>query len=360
MYNSNFARKLLNTNFVGRKYAFEQISNLWTVQPGAPRSMLLWGDWSVGKSEVLRNAEKHLEGIAVAYTNLQRLGCDREVKYVWEALALAVEEACDIVYIDDSFFESPYLSFVECLTHALERYPNQKLILAIDEYETFLDIPETAEIIEKLEELTLKHDRLAFLLCGSHHSDRVEIRFKPTRTLWLGAFTKEETLQFINQQPYKFDLEAADRLYELTRGQPWLVRGLCFNIIYEFNEIAEEDHEAPSSVSVFDVNEIADSDKFYENYNNYFGGLWHRAKLDCGGITLQEILVELADDTEGSTIYQIARYIGTRRLKNVTKVCRLAMERHSGSLIVKQWKNDVETYRVAIELFRRWIVRTQK
>ncbi len=36
------------------------------------------------------------------------------------------------------------------------------------------------------------------------------------------------------------------------------------------------------------------------------------------------------------------------------------MERHAGSLIEKTTEYGTEIYRVAIELLRRWIIRTQK
>ena len=357
---NNSEQALLNSNFVGRQYAFDAIAKLWNIPSDKPRSMLLWGDWSVGKSEVLWNVKTQLDGIIVAYANLQCLDRDREPKYDWQSLVMALEDTDGIVFSEDDeiFLENPYPAFVECLGQVLHRYPNSKLLLVIDEYEVFLNIEGSAKILRQLEELTLKHDNLGFLLCGSHDSDQVDIGFNPTRKFRLGAFTKEETIQYVNQQPYKFDADAIDRLYELTSGQPWLIRGLCFNIISEFNWMLEEEHEVPSSVSIYDVDEIANSDRFYENHRSYFASLYDK-QISCSDTTLQQVLNVLVEEPQGMSVREIASRIGTRHSHQIWEVCKLAME-HSGSLISMQWENDVRIYRVAIELFRRWIIRTQK
>jgi hypothetical protein len=359
---SDSTKKFLNTNFIGRKYAFEQIEKLWTIPAGTPRSMLFWGDWFTGKSEVLWHIDKHCQQIDVAYTSLQCLGGDREDKDVWLALALALDKMDAVVLVGTAIFRSkPYSAFVKYLEQALDRHPDRKLLLAIDQYEAFLNIP-AATILKQLEALTLRHDRLAFLLCGSHDigSDigQATLDFKPSRKLWLGFFTKEETAEYCNQQPYKFDSDAIDRLYELSSGHPWLVRGVCANIISEFNWMVEEDHKVLSHITVHDVEEIAASERFYDNYRPYFTSLYNRP-IVFGDVRLQEVLVELADDPDGCTVYQLARYID-RKPNQVHEVCQAAMECHAGSLIEKINKDGIETYRVVIELFRRWIFRTLK
>ncbi len=302
---SDSARRSLNTNFVGRKYAFEQIEKLWIIPAGQPRSMLFWGYWFTGKSEILWNIDKRCQNINVAYANLQCLGGDREAKYVWQALALALDKIDTIPLVGTTIFRNkPYSAFVKYLEQALARHPKHKLLLAINQYECFLDIPEAATILRQLEALTLKHDRLAFLLCGSHDigtgDGKADIDFKPTRKLWLGAFTKEETAEYCNQQPYKFDPDAIARLHELTNGQPGLVRGLCFNIISLFNWEIEQGAAIRNLVTVFDVESIDSKDRFYENHNPFFSSLWHE-QISCGNTTLQQVLLELAEDPDGMT-----------------------------------------------------------
>ena len=355
--------KSLNTHFIGREYAFKAIDKLWTVSAGQPRSMLFWGDWNVGKSEVLWNVDKHYQNINVAYANLQCLGVDREDNDVWLALALALDKIDAIFLLNTVIFrdkDNAYPAFVEYLEQALNRHPNRKLLLAIDQYEEFLNIPGATIILKQLEALTLKHDRLAFLLCGSHDigsdAGKAQLDFKPTRKFWLRFFTKEETAEFCNQQPYKFDADAIDRLHELTSGQPWLVRGLCFNIINEFNWATQEEHEIRSRVTIFDVEEFANSDRFYENHNPYFSSLWDRS-ISFGYITLQQVLLELVEDPDGFTVVDIALELGTRHTREVYEVCQAAT---SVSLLEKLKENGTEIYRVVIELFRRWIIRTQK
>lgn len=362
---SDSARKLLNTDFVGRKNAFEQIEKLWTVPAGTPRSMLLWGDWFTGKSEVLWNIDKHCQRVSVAYTSLQRLGGDRESKYVWQMLADEVQRTTAIEAPSDNvLLGNPYTAFAQYLKKVFsQKSEDYRLLLAIDQYEAFLDIPEVAIILKQLEDLTLKHDHLAFLLCGSHDigagAGKANIDFKPTRKLSLGAFTKEETAQYCNQQPYKFDPDAIARLYELTNGQPWLVRGVCFNIISLFNWEIEQGGAIRNLVTVFDVEHTASTDRFYDNHGSYFRSLWDK-QISFGSATLRQVLLELVEAPDGIAIADIAQGIGSRRVHEIYKVCQAAMERHRGSLIQKTNKDGVEIYRVAIKLFRRWIVRTQK
>lgn len=367
MNTSDSARKSLNTDFVGRKYTFERIEKLWTIPAGTPRSMLFWGDWFTGKSEILWNIDKHCrQQVNTAYTSLQRLGGGRESKYVWQMLSDEVELVTAIkAPSDNTLLANPYIAFAQYITKVFSRKSEDyRILLAIDQYEGFLDIPDAAAILKDLETLTLKHDRLAFLLCGSHDigvgAGKANIDFKPARKLWLGAFTKEETAQYCNQQPYKFDPDVIARLHELTNGQPWLVRGLCFNIISKFNWGAEDYGEVRNHVSIFDIEDVANSDRFYENHNPYFSSLWGK-QISCGDTTLQQVLLELAEDPDGMTVTGIAQEIGARRDPyEIMRVCKEAMERHAGSLIEKHHKNGVEIYRVAIELFRRWIIKTQK
>lgn len=364
MNSSDFTKKYLNTDFVGREYAFKAIDKLWTVPAGEPRSMLFWGDWNVGKSEVIWNVDKRFQQINTVYTSLQRLGRDREAKHIWQMLVDEVEHTTDSKAPPDSvLLVNPFTAFSQYVEKVLADRPKYRLLLAIDQYEGFLDIPESAAILQQLEALTLKHDRLAFLLCGSHDigsdTGKANLEFKPARKLWLGAFAKEETAEYCNQQPYKFDPEAIAHLHELTSGQPWLVRGLCFTIIGEFNIILEESHEVPSSVSIYDVNEIANGDRFYENHRYYFASLWAK-RISCGDTTLQQVLLVLADKSDGMTVADIASELGTRRSCEIYEVCQEAILRHTGSLIQEHNKYGTEIYSVAIELFRRWIIRTHK
>lgn len=357
-------KKSLNTDFVDRKYAFEAIDKLWTIPADTSRSMLFWGDWFTGKSEILWNIGKHYQDINVAYINLLCLGDDTDAKDIWVALALGLDKIDAIALVGTAIFRSkPYPAFVKYLEQALDRHPDRRLLLAIDQYEAFLNIPEATTILKQLEELTLKHDRLAFLLCGSHDigrdTSKVAIDFNPVRKFRLGFFSKEETAIFCNQQPYKFYPEAIDRLYEFTNGQPWLVRGVCFNIISEFQWATEQDHEIRTCVTVSDVEDFANSDRFYENHRPYFAALWDK-QISCGSTTLQQVLLELADDPDGLTIAEVARSIGTQNTQEIYEVCQEAMARHSGSLIENINEGGTEIYRVAIELFRRWIFRTHK
>lgn len=265
---------------------------------------------------------------------------------------------------DNLLLANPCIAFAQYIAKVFSRKSEDyRILLAIDQYEGFLDIPEAAAILKDLEVLTLKHDRLAFLLCGSHdigsESGKANIDFNPTRKLWLGAFTEEETAEYCNQQPYKFDPDAINLLHELTNGQPWLVRGLCFNIISEFNWATEDYGEIRSHVTIFDVENISNSDRFYDNHNPYFSSLWDRP-ISCGDTTLQQVLLELAEDPDGFTIVDIASELDARHPHEIHEVCQAAMERHAGSLIEKSDRNGTQIYRVAIELFRLWIIRTQK
>lgn len=366
MNTSDLVKRSLNTDFVGRKYAFEQIEKLWAIPAGQPRSMFFWGDWFTGKSEVLWNIDKHCrQQVNTAYTSLQRLGGGRESKYVWQMLSDEVELVTAIkAPSDNTLLANPYIAFAQYIKKVFsQKSKDYRLLLAIDQYEGFLDIPDAAAVLKDLEALTLKHDRLAFLLCGSHdiggESGKADIDFNPTLKLRLGAFTKEETAEYCNQQPYKFDPDAIARLYELTGGQPWLVRGLCFNIISEFNWSFEKAGEIRSNVTIFDVEYIAGSNRFYENYNSYFSSLWNK-QISCGYTTLQQVLSELAGNPDGMTVADIDRSIDFRRTYEIVDVCQMAMNRHAGSLIEKANDSGNEIYRVAIELFRRWIIRTQK
>lgn len=158
--------------------------------------------------------------------------------------------------------------------------------------------------------------------------------------------TKEESIRAIAIQPaVVFHQMAIERIYELTHGQPFLLESLSSELIYKHKRDASNMEISPA-VRVENVSTVVDSPEFYWRRGGYFVGIWNSLYS-----SEMAVLKCLADEAQGLTLSEITKKIGSKNA-TATSLCVGVLNMHN---VIEKVDGR---YRVAIELFRRWILRT--
>jgi hypothetical protein len=344
---SKTPRTSYNTDFVGRQDVFDAIMGLWQVPFKTPRSMLLWGERNTGKSSILYSINERCPEINAAHLNLLRV-VEIEDNFFWSELAYAVQKATNVALpsTEDFLLNTSYSLFSSYIHKVVQKqHSDRKMLLIIDEYEKLEEFRNAEEILYQLSSLTLANPNIAFILCGAHETDQLSFRnFKTTTCFKLGLFTKKECAELIGIQPPKFEEAAIERIYELTNGQPYLVKYLCFQLVCNYKWNLQLDRDTSDPVTVADVNAVAEDPYFYQRNIYYFTTAWNR--LTAG----ERIVLKLvANAQEGLTLADLTQKIGINTA--IFSICGLI---NTYNLL----KKIDDRYCMAIAIFQRWIIRT--
>lgn len=146
--------------------------------------------------------------------------------------------------------------------------------------------------------------------------------------------------------PLEYDLDAIDRAYQLTGGQPFLGQLLGDSLVQRFNQQLKQQLEPPApTLTAADVNAVVEDPRFYANGHVYFNGIWAQAgEMPPGQQTLLKILAE-HDDGLGQNAW---RERSDLDLATFTAALD-ALERHDVVICQKG------RCRYTVELMRRWV-----
>ncbi|MFN9400699.1 MAG: helix-turn-helix domain-containing protein, partial [Dolichospermum sp.] len=133
-------------------------------------------------------------------------------------------------------------------------------------------------------------------------------------------------------------------------GQPYLVQLVGFHLVRLYNDfIFEQGRNRDHIFTVEDVDAIVTKPEFFQRGSNYFHGVWGQAG-ENNDHTQQIILTHLAKYPQGLNVNDLVELTGINET-DLHKALE-TLKRHD--VVVEnqgRWK-------IIVELFRRWVVKT--
>jgi len=298
--------------FVGRREVVRKIevSLLGVSQKPA---LVLWGPRRMGKTSVLLQLPRLLgEEFASAFVDMQAMQVRESVSAffhsVTEAGAASLRrrgvEARGIAAAD--LVESPFSSFAEWMEEVEERLGDGRyLLLCLDEFERLeRSIQEgrlPGELMDQIRHIIQHHPRIVLLFAGSHRPDEMELDWPDAlisaKMIEVGYLTAEETRRLVTQPVPDFAVTYAtgsiERIVELTRGQPYLVQALCFELVNHLNVVGRREARRE------DVTEAMA--QALESAHLYFAEMSRQLSDSQNGL-----LGAIAEAGEGATVGELA------------------------------------------------------
>ncbi|MDY7012766.1 MAG: AAA family ATPase [Cyanobacteriota bacterium] len=348
--------------FVGREDILRELEELW-IHNQHLQSVVLYGHRRMGKTSILRNIATHSGSeVRVIYVNLQGLSSiARGVGEVFLAICDEIADALNLPRPDDAeLLELPQRTFERYLKQVLKQIDKKGLIIALDEFETLEALIEAGQIpadfMGFLRSLVQMSPQLAFAFAGLHTleemtADYFQPFFASVIPIRVGFLKPAATRQLLVNPSEDFPLdytpEARDRVQSLTAGQPFLVQLVGFQLVRRYNDrVFEEGRKQNPCFEVEDV-DAAINPEFFQRGRYYFEGVW-KAAQDAAG--QQAILQVLAPHPEGLREEDLRSALGVE----VEDWERTLQDLQRHDVIEKRGGR----WRIAIELFRRWVRRS--
>ncbi|NCT65587.1 MAG: ATP-binding protein [Microcystis aeruginosa G13-01] len=351
--------------FVGREDILRELQSMWSGDNLS--SVVLYGHRRMGKTSILRNLEAYLPpNVSVIYINLQRLAT---VTSLAEVLLTMAEEIAQTLAIDapeeEKISQHPEMYFNRYLDRLMRQILPEKaktgLIIALDEFEIIEDLIEANTLprnfLGYLRSLVQSSPRLAFVFAGLHTLEEMTADYfhpffgsvypipvsflspESTRVILANPVGEDEDF------PLDYTPEALDKIYQLTHGQPYLVQLIGFHLVRFYNkQVFELQRPQDIRFQVEDVEKAIDAE-FFQRGNYYFTGVWKQAKQDAAG--QGEILIVLSSHLQGLTRADLLSSTGL-----TATTLDLALKTLENHHVIECQDSR---YRIAVELFRRWL-----
>jgi hypothetical protein len=352
--------------FIGREDIIRQLEELW-LRGIQLQSVVIYGHRRMGKTSILRNTANSLDNqVKVAYVNLLKLG--DVTQGVGEVLMAISDEISQVVNIpppnDDDLLKLPELTFNRYFKKVIKNLSGG-LIIAIDEFEKIEDlikdqkIPANFIFMEFLRGLLQESTQVAFAFAGLHTLDEMTAYyfhpfFGSVINIRVGFLSRGATGQILANPAIEdfllnYTPEALDKIYDLTYGQPYLVNLVGFHLVRLYNDfVFEQGRNRDPVFTVEDVETIVKKPEFFTRGSNYFHGVWGQAG-ENNDHTQQIILTHLAKYPQGLNVNDLVELTGI----NETDLHKAldTLKRHDVVENQGRWK-------IIVELFRRWVVKT--
>ncbi len=356
---------VIGKRFVGRGDILRELQSMWSGDNLS--SVVLYGHRRMGKTSILRNLEAYLPpNVSVIYINLQRVAT---VTSLAEVLLTMAEEIAQTLAIDapeeEKISQHPEMYFNRYLDRLMRQILPEKaktgLIIALDEFEIIEDLIEANTLppnfLGYLRSLVQSSPRLAFVFAGLHTLEEMTADYfhpffgsvypipvsflspESTRVILANPVGEDEDF------PLDYTPSALDKIYQLTHGQPYLVQLIGFHLVRFYNkQVFELQRPQDIRFQVEDVEKAIDAE-FFQRGNYYFTGVWKQAKQEPAG--QGEILIVLSPHLQGLTRADLLSSTGL----TATTLDRALKTLENHHVIECQ---DCR-YRIAVELFRRWV-----
>ncbi len=244
--------------FVGRSEIIERINQMLMQEKCPP--LLLFGQRRMGKTSLLLNLSHFLNSsIIPCFVDCQGLAGYRDSdELVPEFVELVRQSALRFRNVELPAFKSLLSSGKGSLYQLLNQWlaatekqlesHRQTLLLAMDEFESLELLMKANLNLAKLylgfaRHTVQHHSRFRILLAGTHLPEEMPLWrdfLMNARVLKIDYLTRSETLQLIEQPVKPFPLtyppEVSQVIFEQTRGHPYLVQSLCFELVLLKNE----------------------------------------------------------------------------------------------------------------------------
>jgi hypothetical protein len=353
--------------FVGRDDIMRRFEELWNA-PGQLPSIVLYGHRRMGKTSILRNLPDRFGHDQIIDFNMQRVGYVESTGELFYNLALAIYDTLPPNTISEPskneyLQENPFTAFDRGFLKKLHPRPNnQRLIIAIDEFEIIEDLIKTGKIevkfLDFFRSLIQTYPWFILVFAGLHTlqemtQDYWGPLFGNTSLIPVSFLNPKAAAQLItNPSPdfsIDYDQEAIELIYTLTNGQPYLVQLICHNLITYYNNQRFEDNlDRPARFTTQDVEAIIAVPEFYRDGNAYFTGVWEQSKETHGQDQIQ-ILQTLC--TKSLDLDQLA--VATNQNPEQLQAALNTLIDHDVIYLQEH------QYIYKVELMRRWVA-TQK
>ncbi|MDJ1169215.1 ATP-binding protein [Roseofilum sp. BLCC_M154] len=348
---------VIGKRFVGREDIMRKLEETW-VMAEQLESVVLFGHRRMGKTSILRNVSTALGSrVKLAYVNLQGLGND--LAEILIEISYEISEVLEISSPnDDDFFKLPYPTFRRYLVKIEKQLDQNKLIIALDEFETIEHLINEGKIdpgfMQFLRTSIQQSPNIAFVLAGLHTLDEMtEDYFQPffasVIPIQVGFMTKGSTSVILaNPEDEDFSLdyqrETIDEIYNLTHGQPYLVNLIGFQLVSRYNaQVFEEGYSRDPQFTLADLNAVING--VLEQGRGYFTGVWKQATQGEPG--QQEVLCALAPYPTGLDRETLSQT--TNLDLKALDAALTCLEKHD--VVIEQNGK----FRIIVELFRRWV-----
>ena len=354
-----------NKLFVSRPDIIRQLQELWLTPGHQPQSVLLYGHRRTGKTSILLNAAQSLGSqVKVAYVNLLQLGNIRQG--VGEVLMAISDEISEAVNIppppDEDLLNLPYRTFERYLKQVEASLSETSLIIALDEFEKIEKLINADKIdrdfIGFLHGMVQISSKIAFVFAGLHTLEEMTedyfnpffVSIIPIRVSFLSlSATRQVLANPSGDFPLAYQSEALDRIYELTGGQPYLTQLVGFLLVRLYNDrVFEMGCPRALIFTVEDVETVINDSELFTRGLYYFTGVWSQATQGSPG--QHEILRALANHPEGINLDRLSEATEMDEMISLQEALK-NLERHD---VVKEIDG---CYCIAVELFRRWVLK---
>jgi hypothetical protein len=348
-----------SARLAGRQALFAQIEAVWAT-PGPRDTLVIFGLRRTGKTSLVRaipQACRLGDDTRVACLTLQGVDRTEGLSDLCYAIAFALWEA-DPERMDEPApedYESHPLAMLLLRLLRLESsMPPRRYILLLDESELLeAELPE-ADRTALLRGLTQQPIWLALGLVGLHNLKEGSASLREAlgrwRPLLVGLLDREAFADLLAVKddafPLEYSLDALDRAYELTGGQPFLGQLLGEGLVQRFNQPLKPSLDPPApTFTAADVNAVVEDPCFDANGYVYFNGSWAQAgEAPPGQQALLKILAEHRNSLDQNVWCEQSR-LNPAAFEAAVE----ALERHD----VVSGEKGVCRYRV--ELMCRWV-----
>jgi hypothetical protein len=345
--------------FVGREDIMNQLAELWLLGQSV-QSVVLYGHRRMGKTSILRNVHSHIGStVYLAYVNLLLLSNPQGEA---DVLIFICDEIQRVTGMEPpsnrDFADFPENTCRRYIQQVCDRLENQKLIIALDEFEQIENFIRAGKIgpdfLQFLRGLIQLSPKIAFAFAGLHTleemtADYFHPFFASVIPICVGFLSLGSTRQLLaNPDPdflLDYQPETLDAIYDLTAGQPYLTQLIGFQLVRHYNnQVFECSRPRDPVLTTSDIQTIIEDPEFFDRGRYYFTGIWQQAAQDTPH--QQAILKAIAPD--GLTLSEISTH--TNLAPADLQLALTVLDRHD----VTYYKND--RYYIAVELFRRWIL----
>jgi AAA+ ATPase superfamily predicted ATPase len=344
---------------VGREDIMNQLSELW-LMGRAVQSVVLYGHRRMGKTSILRNVRSHIgASVRLAYINLLLLSNPQGEADVLMFICDEIQQVTGIEPPPTSDFAAfPENTCRRYIQQVCNRSDNQKLIIALDEFEQIENFIKAGKIspdfLQFLRGLVQLSPKIAFVFAGLHTleemtADYFHPFFASVIPIRIGFLSRGSTRQLLANPDPDFLLdykpETLDAIYDLTAGQPYLTQLVGFQLVRHYNnQVFERGRPRDPVFTTTDLQTVIEDPEFFDRGRYYFTGIWQQAAQNIPH--QQAILKAIAPN--GLTLSELSDR--TNLAPAELEPALMMLDRHD----VIACKGD--RYHIAVELFRHWVL----
>lgn len=340
--------------FVGRRDVVRDIE-VSLLGGTAKPTLVLWGPRRMGKTSVLLQLPRLLGNeFAPAFVDMQGMGARESTvaffRTVTEAAAGALQRrGIDAAALTRADLEGgPFSAFADWIEAVEERLGDKRyLLLCLDEFERLEpSIREgrlPPELMDQIRHIIQHHPRIVLLFAGSHRPDEMQLNWPDvlisTRLIRVSYLHEDEARQLITRPVPDFPVQYApgsvERILQVTRGQPYLVQAVCYELVNTLNA----DHRKQAREA--DIGESVA--RALESTHLYFAEMWRQLS------DLQrKLLHTISQSRDGAASTDLAPANGS--LEEVEPALR-GLE--SRGIVERIW--DGEGWRVQVPMVAEWV-----